>query len=649
MPRAIKLTSIILRFIVTMQATICTSMVAALLLERLVVPRSQVAHASVMRGVNDEPFKLLMLMLSYKRNLSHILWHPEAWLIFSVALVTLALQFTSTILLSDMHSFVMVGDLNTTTVKSLFAYPEGENFALFQAGILPGAPVYPVFGEVPTSHDSNPDNRGFSDTGLTQRGFLPMLNSDTRTSVREYDGMGMTMSSRVVCMRPVIADASLYHDYVEFGQLQGVLDYGQSLQEARPGTGPLCNSSDNCTQAAFSCTIPAAGILSEWAAGCCAIDAVGGNYADLDQPVWDPATGPWSENSSVWLVYSTTMRQEEWEPLPPGRFMPLNRRPDDSEWAIYEPIPGYFIKVAVCFSAFNFAYRDIRMKAAGATTERPTPWSLVVNDLSYLNETEAYLGLNPSGQAIANRLDLHIKPDDSTGSDTSYTSPPTMNELIHLPNEDVSPSAMTVDSLQVELNFELSDGSSKNATFAVCTHCIIEAVSVHLSYQIVFSNMLLGNTSGAGRAANALHAFVNLAGFNVYNQFLAGTMDVVEQVRLVTTHVVTVPGSWPPSVSKCAGFIAVASLLAAYIALVTGITVLYIRHTRYSRYGNVWHVISQLAASEELEEILELGNNESDKAVVEGLRTKEANKDDVLVKLEKTDGENVKVKKLGNN
>lgn len=218
-------------------------MVAALLLERLAVPRSQVARASVMRGINDGPLKLLMLMLSYKRKMSHILCHLEAWLIFSVALATLALQFSSTILLSDMHSFVMIGDLNTTTVNSLFAYPQGQNMALFQAGIITGAPVYPLFGEVPTPHNSNPDDRGFSDTGLTQRGLLPMPDSNTRTSIREYDGMGMTMSSRVACMRPVITDALLYRDYVNFGQLQGVLDYGQSLEEARPGTGPLCNSS----------------------------------------------------------------------------------------------------------------------------------------------------------------------------------------------------------------------------------------------------------------------------------------------------------------------------------------------------------------------------------------------------------------------
>lgn len=386
--------------------------------------------------------------------------------------------------------------------------------------------------------------------------------------------------------------------------------------------------------------------MSESAAGCCAIDAVGGSYEDMDLPMWDPASGPWSENSSVWLVYSTTMGKEEWRSLPKGPSMLSNQRPDDGEWTIYEATPGSFIKVAVCFSAFNFAYRDIRMKAVGAIEERPTRWSLVADDLS-LNNTEAYLGLDLSGQGIADRLDLHIKPDDSTSSNTSYTAPPTLDELIHLPKDEISPSAMTVDTLQVELNFELSGGNSKNATFGVCTHCVIDARPVHLGFAILFSNMLLGNSSAAGRAADALHAFINLAGFNVYDQFLAGTMDVAEQVRVVTTRIVTVPGSWPSSASNCAGFIAVASLLTAYVALVTGITVLYVRRTRFSRYGNLWHVVSQLVASEELEKTLELGNNESDKAVMEDLRTQGLIKEDVLVKLEETDGGNIKVNKLG--
>lgn len=70
--------------------------------------------------------------------------------------------------------FPMIGDPNTTAVCGLFAYPGKESFALFEGSLMVIAPDYPVFGEVPTVYASAPNARGFSDTGLTQRGLLPM-------------------------------------------------------------------------------------------------------------------------------------------------------------------------------------------------------------------------------------------------------------------------------------------------------------------------------------------------------------------------------------------------------------------------------------------------------------------------------------------
>lgn len=618
-------------------------MVAELLLERPSVPRFQVAHASVMRGINDGPWKLVMLVLSHKSNALYLLRHPEAWLIILVALLSVALQFTSTILLSDMHSFEMVGDLNTTTFNSLFAFPGEDRFQLFQGTLFVNAPVYAVFGEVPTTQDTSPDNRGFSDTGLAQRGLLPMANSNIRTSVRQYDGMGMIMSSRVACMRPIITNATLdlAYDSSNFRRLQGVLHYSQSLQESRPGTGPLCSDSEDCEQVAFDCIIPAA-YEGEWAPTGCIVDGVGGRFRGPRQPMWDPEKGPWSENSSIWLVYSTNMTEEKWKSMPANLSIESAQPLGDSEWITYEMVPGSFVNLAVCFSAFDFAYRDIHMRAAEATTEHSTIWSLVLGQDLNMNEVQTYLGLDRSHQSVADRGILTLEVDDGT----PYTPPPPHYDLLDLPAEEISPSALTASSLQLVMSYQFSNGNTKNTTFILCPRCIIDAEIVHGDYAFLFSNIILGDNLGSGRAADALHAFISVAGINVYDQFLANSMDVAEQVRVVTTREVIAPGSWPPSAASCAGLIAVAGLLAAYLSMVTATTVLYIRHTRYSRYGNVWHVISQLVASEELEETLELGNNASDGFVAEGQRTKGMGKEDVWVKLGKADGcEKIKVKR----
>lgn len=598
MSRAVTVASSALQLIIGIQATIATSMIATLLLERLAVLRSQVALVSVMRGINDGPWKLATLLVSGCRDrASSVFRHLETWLIIMVALLSLTLQFVSTILLLDMRSFAMIGDANTTSAYGLFAYPGKKDFGLFQGSLMVNAPDYPVFGEVPTSYASVPDTRGLSDTGLKQRGLLSMSSGQNRTSVREYEGMGMVMSSRVACMRPVVTNASLNMEMGDFGILNGVLDYSQSLQEARPGTtGPLCTFSENCERAAFSCVI--AGALNStgaWAAGGCVVCGVGGNFRGPYQPAWDPADGPWAENSSIWLVSSANMGADEWNSVSSDDPLPSGQPIDDSEWNSYEIVPGYVVKLSVCFAGFNFAHREIQMTAGASTRELSATWSLVLNDEvgATKGQVETYLGLDPSLQTAADRgiLELSILDDDA-----AYQPPPPMDNLIHLPAEEITASALAVNSLHLEMNYELSNGNTRSTSFILCRHCVVDGADLHNEYSSLFSSVLLGTAGQEGRAADALHGFLAVAGFNVYDEFLVASMNVADQVQLVTTVDVTVPGTWPPSAAGSTGLLAVGCVLAVDLALMAGITVLYVRHTRYSRYGNVWHIVSQLAA-----------------------------------------------------
>lgn len=633
MSRAVTVASIAIQLIVGIQATICTSMLAALLLERLSVLRTQVAIVSVMRGINDGPWKLATLLLSSSKGRVFLMFrHVEMLLIIMVALLSLTLQFASTILLSDMRSFAIIDDANTTSVYSLFSYPGNQSFALFQGSLMVNAPEYPVFGEIPTSYGSAPNTRGLSDTGLKQRGLLPMSSGPNRTSVRSYEGKGMVMSSRVACMQPMITNASLDLQEGEFGILNGILDYSQSLQQARPGTGPLCTASGDCDQVAFSCIIPGALNSSEaWAAGGCVVNGVGGNFRGPYQPAWDPADGPWAENSSIWLISSTNMGPDQWQMISQNNSLPPGQPIDNSEWNSYELLPDYVIKMSVCFAGFNFAHRDISMRAAASTREPSTPWSLVLNDEADAGDVETYLGLNPSLQTSADRDILELSILDN---DTTYEPPPPMDSLMHLPVDDITPSALTVNSLQLEMNYELSDGNTPNTSFTLCRHCVVYGTDIHIEYSFLFSSILLGTlASQIGRAADALETLLAVAGFNVYDQFLVASMNVAEQVQLVAIVAVTVPGTWPASAAGCAGLIAVGCVLVVYPALVASITLLYVKHTRYSRYGNVWHVVSQLAASEQLAETLQLGNNAGDKAVARNLKMKGSENRVIFTKL----------------
>ncbi|EMR63973.1 hypothetical protein UCREL1_9070 [Eutypa lata UCREL1] len=155
MPQTITLCSLVLRVIVSVQSTVCTSMIAALIIEKRSAPRSQAARFSILRSVNDGPRKLVEMMLSSKTGA--MLRHIEFWLAILMTVITLGLQFSSTILLFDVRNFRIVGDVSKTQVPSLLSYREDD----FVFGLLGGAfassiPTYAVFAEAPSNSDATP-------------------------------------------------------------------------------------------------------------------------------------------------------------------------------------------------------------------------------------------------------------------------------------------------------------------------------------------------------------------------------------------------------------------------------------------------------------------------------------------------------------
>ncbi|KAI0457421.1 hypothetical protein F5B21DRAFT_464414 [Xylaria acuta] len=110
---------------VSVQAAVCTSMIAAIVLERRRVRRSHAAWFSIMRSLDDGPRQLIQMMLSSRTV--QILYEVEFWLILLAALTGLGLQFTSTILTGDLRNGPVVGDINSTQVKSFLSYDNASS------------------------------------------------------------------------------------------------------------------------------------------------------------------------------------------------------------------------------------------------------------------------------------------------------------------------------------------------------------------------------------------------------------------------------------------------------------------------------------------------------------------------------------------
>lgn len=204
--QAVTITSVVLRFAVSTSAGIATSMLAALALEVQGTNLRSAASVSILRFVNSGPQSLLLdLKHSWKHN-----WRSSATasLLF---LTTLLLQFTSTLLASDLGDGFLIGPeaRNTTNTRITQGNLDLSGASVF----ISGTPrEFPLFAELHSGGGSDPDST--RDTGVLLRGLLPFPSSAIRTSIEAFSGQSTILDSRVVCVRPQIHEEMIVmYDY----------------------------------------------------------------------------------------------------------------------------------------------------------------------------------------------------------------------------------------------------------------------------------------------------------------------------------------------------------------------------------------------------------------------------------------------------
>ncbi|XXH00536.1 hypothetical protein Hte_006884 [Hypoxylon texense] len=607
MTQAITLCALALRITISLQSAVCTSMVAALVLEKRSVRRYHVAHLSVLRSINDGPRKLLEIML---HSGAAILKYVEFWLVLFMILTTLALQFTSTILLSDLNDFAIRGNVNRTQVPSLLVFqPDSFDFRLSSGGFFNRMPVYQMFAEAPSQSNALPDSNGLSNTGLIQRGFLPLADSESRISLRNFDGDLMTMNSKVSCMRPVLnahyitieseADAS-------YRTVRGLLQYDSSLRDAGATGISSCGTSE-CEESYFECSLPfSLNRIGSWESMPCLVGGVGGNLWGIDlSPKWDSALEPWSPNSTIQLVFTSNMRRKDWDAFPIEGSLGVGS--PYYEWQSFEPAPGRHINVTVCFSAFNMARKSVHITAQSALREPSTNWSLTSIEYN-TSDVQRFMGVDEPYRAFGDRgilsMDIIGEPDDGP-PDSPANKIITLNGQHGVENHTIAD--LTTRVLEEIVDYELTEAKDTNSSTLSCYACDGQAYLEHPVLAMLFTSII----AETGRAANAIQSLMTVVGLSWFDGYLS-SLEELQWADIVRTKVVRTPG--PCSEYGCGGYISVVTLLVVHLVYVAVITILYVRQVRYSRYDNIWHTISQLVATE-LRAPLEEANNAGDNVV----------------------------------
>ncbi|KAI0545257.1 hypothetical protein F4679DRAFT_482406 [Xylaria curta] len=632
MVQAVTLASLVLRLAVSMQSVVCTSILAALVLEKRFARKSDVAWFSVMRSTNDGPLKMAQMMLFSKYLTRHI----EFWFLSLLALVTLGLQFSSTILLSDITNFVILGDVGHVSLPDLLNINEQDfDIDIPIGSFITQKPIYGIIGEVNTSFNTYPDVRGLSQTGLVQRAFLPLSETENRTAIRQFNGNAMVMSSNVACIRPEMSDVSLSLqgrlDGASDAYIEGRLQYGLSIDNAQMDTNGSCTG--DCDEAGFSCQLPATTFDNPdyWQSVACYVDVVGGhiNLSALEAR-WNSTEQPWSKNTPITLVFSTNI--EDWGQTHVSE--PFSSSLENNEWRSYEVTPSHFLNISLCFPAVTLDRKSVTMEASWSLQEPITQWSLTTNNHSTL-DVQRYMGSDSPRGSFADRgiLDMQILGDPDDGSPTSPANQP--RTVISIGTQANETSARLTPRLEEWTQYsELTAVGTPNTTWILCLYCNAGGIGPHAETALLFSDII----SRTGRAADALLSFHTAEALLVHYSYLSSyTLPYDAQVASTTS--VRAPSKCAET--GCGGLVAVLVLVGVHLLYVAVITTIYTTQIRHSRYANIWHAVSQLTSSE-TRETLDAANNNSDEGV---FKDKEKYDKDDFVKLVRLENGKIEIVK----
>ncbi|KAI0975721.1 hypothetical protein F4678DRAFT_483968 [Xylaria arbuscula] len=635
MTQSVTLSSLALRLAISMQAAVCTSMLAALVLEKRPTPKFQVAWFSIIRSTNDGPLNMVRMMLSSKIFIRY----AEFWLLSLLAITTLGLQFSSTILLSDITDLVVVGNVRQVQLPGLFDVND-KNFEFITSGTgdLATKPTYSIFSEINKSSNVSADALGLSQTGLVQRAFLPLSKPDDRTSIRQFRGNAIIMSSSIACMRPrirgAILDVRMGPDYSIFASVKARLQYDLSIREVEMNANASCTPG-TCDEIGFNCAVPVLStgfVTAGWESLACYIGTVGGQtVTSFSRPRWNSSQEPWVKNTPIYIVTTANIRSST-------KIQGIHEFPtglDNAEWASFEVFPGQFVNISLCFPAFALSRELVTMTASWDLKE-PTTQSSLVSSKHNTSEIQKYMGSNLSPVSFANRgiLDLQLlgSPEDGPPTSPANLVPPPGHPAS---SGKLSSAVATPLLLEWTQFLEFIFGATANATLTLCPTCALDtAVPAHPEMALLFSDTI----AQTGRAVNALFSLITTVAMTINSDYLTAR-TIQDKAQVVSTTVVKAPSKCKEN--GCPGLVTVTVLVAVHLLYVGIITILYTMKVRYSRYGNIWHAVSQLI-SDETKETLDVANNKSDEGV---FKDKENAGKDELVKLARLENGRIEIVK----
>ncbi|KAF2813557.1 uncharacterized protein BDZ99DRAFT_517802 [Mytilinidion resinicola] len=619
--RSISISTLLLRTAVDMQASIGAAMIAALMMESSHgIPLSEVAVIAPMKSGAASPWALcksvLFPLIGFRSVMRASVISSQYFVLLFVLLTTTSLlQFSSTALLSDLHLGplpdleVSRSALNGFKYTCLGQQPASADCATFEKlsyNVIPrgsiwstNPPFYPVFAEYSEPPQQSP--AGSSDTGVLLRSMLPLTDSRSRQTLRNYTGKAIVLDSRVYCQAPTVSNLSWSEGYYSNGT--GTISANPTISKVMTN-----NWAD---EANFMCYYGGADQYS-----ICQIGCPSPKYLPtlLSQFSNETVGEDLTRYGAVFLVLRTT-DLTQWK-APHSPEIPITNASSlfvHDEWidlispSVYESI----LSMSVCYAPWDAARLDVSIYGAINRSEPTIRWepSNQENAAGSFNTTEiaSQLGLDSTNQSLEARGIMTLEKS------TSFI--PTKDDVVPFLQRpffqgDMSGKGGGVNGATVPLDANWTTLFSGIPLINVLNNFTYTPSNI-LAADPSISSLFTGALSRNASVAHALSGLITVLSLSAYYG-QQHAFDYASEVNETYFKEVLLPQS-------SGGFTAMTSVLVGHYVLIAVLTVLYIKQTHYSLLGSAWASISQ-TIGRDVYELLESSSLKTDAEVVESIR-----------------------------
>ncbi|KAK1756342.1 hypothetical protein QBC47DRAFT_379763 [Echria macrotheca] len=537
-----------------------------------------------------------MLMLkrfphSFGLSVSHLL-------VVVLYLVGVALQFSSTLLVSDLGDITILSDPEVRRVavadsEGAFIGTNGQ----FMFSKTPG--VWSTFAE--SRNGTGTVSQNVTDTGIITRAFPP-FESRERLLLRSYSGLAVTQQARTIC---VPAELNVQRTTLTYAASDQLMVQGAVSMSLEPFTAAGFRTEKYNYTNGVPVVVDRPTRMIDIPFACPFYNIQGGGRGVKGDDLAMALCFIQSGFFEPFLLVNAVGPFADWNSYATSGFQPVST---ENSWATYKPTgpnstsesfqpkDGLRLSASVCSTAWNNSILSVNASTSAPTQEYPLQWE---NSTQSWNTPEILrlLGVvgDPSdvGARGILRLDSYGPANDKTIVSILSTGP---SDQVSTELYKAFTAALEGQEVDPLTNKDLA-GFNRSLIF--CSRCY-PSTQINNDLAHPSSVLLMGAALNAtNNPAAALDGLWTTWTQTAYTSAV-GQLDQagVADSTMMWAVTVTTPVRWH-------GFIATTVLLVFHIAVAVAIMVLFVGRTAYSFQGNFWPAMAQATGGEQVREFLD--------------------------------------------